>query len=48
MTGSNQPAIMRRGAAGLREALAARVVVADGAMGTMLQGSDATLEDFGG
>ena len=48
MTGSNQPAIMRRGAAGLREALAARVVVADGAMGTMLQGSDATLDDFEG
>src|SRR5262252_9825281 len=48
MTGSNQPARMRRGAAGLREALADRVVIADGAMGTMLQGSDATLEDFSG
>ncbi|MGW9453873.1 methionine synthase [Streptomyces sp. NPDC055632] len=33
-------------AAALREALAARVVVADGAMGTMLQAQDPTLEDF--
>ncbi len=32
--------------AALREALAARVVVADGAMGTMLQAQDPTLEDF--
>jgi 5-methyltetrahydrofolate--homocysteine methyltransferase len=32
----------------LRGALAARVVIADGAMGTMLQESDATLEDFDG
>jgi len=32
----------------LRAALAERVVVADGAMGTMLQGSDATGEDFAG
>ncbi|WP_190181094.1 homocysteine S-methyltransferase family protein, partial [Streptomyces naganishii] len=30
----------------LREALATRVVVADGAMGTMLQAQDPTLEDF--
>lgn len=30
----------------LREALANRVVVADGAMGTMLQAQDPTLEDF--
>ncbi|MFD5553300.1 methionine synthase [Streptomyces sp. NPDC127068] len=30
----------------LREALASRVVVADGAMGTMLQAQDPTLEDF--
>ncbi|MGW0608738.1 homocysteine S-methyltransferase family protein, partial [Streptomyces sp. NPDC002640] len=29
-----------------REALASRVVVADGAMGTMLQAQDPTLEDF--
>ncbi len=35
-------------AAGLRRALAERVVVADGAMGTMLQASDATADDFGG
>ncbi|WP_326751833.1 methionine synthase [Streptomyces hirsutus] len=32
--------------AALREALATRVVVADGAMGTMLQAHDPTLEDF--
>ncbi|MBV9793604.1 MAG: methionine synthase [Actinobacteria bacterium] len=32
----------------LRSALAARVVVADGAMGTMLQASDASLDDFDG
>src|SRR5271165_5710589 len=32
----------------LRTALTERVVVADGAMGTMLQASDATLEDFDG
>src|SRR6266567_2806599 len=32
----------------LRAALAERVVVADGAMGTMLQASDATVEDFAG
>src|SRR6202451_4547855 len=30
----------------LRSALAERVVVADGAMGTMLQASDATIDDF--
>ncbi|MEX2985117.1 methionine synthase [Streptomyces sp. C36] len=33
-------------AAQLREALATRVVVADGAMGTMLQAQDPSLEDF--
>ncbi|MFF3875080.1 methionine synthase [Streptomyces sp. NPDC001978] len=33
-------------AAALREAFAARVVVADGAMGTMLQAQDPTLDDF--
>lgn len=32
----------------LREAFATRVVVADGAMGTMLQAQDPTLEDFQG
>ncbi|MFI0927413.1 methionine synthase [Streptomyces sp. NPDC021012] len=36
----------RNRAATLREALASRVVVADGAMGTMLQAQDPTLEDF--
>jgi 5-methyltetrahydrofolate--homocysteine methyltransferase len=35
-------------AAALRAALASRVVIADGAMGTMLQASDATPEDFEG
>ncbi|MFF9410568.1 homocysteine S-methyltransferase family protein, partial [Streptomyces anandii] len=34
------------GPAGLRAALAARVVVADGAMGTMLQAQDPSLDDF--
>lgn len=32
----------------MRSALAERVVVADGAMGTMLQASDATAADFRG
>jgi methionine synthase I (cobalamin-dependent) len=32
----------------LRTAMTERVVVADGAMGSMLQGSDATLDDFDG
>ncbi len=36
----------RSRAEALREALATRVVVADGAMGTMLQAQDPTLEDF--
>ncbi|MFE1271113.1 homocysteine S-methyltransferase family protein, partial [Streptomyces sp. NPDC058758] len=36
----------RSRAAALREALASRVVVADGAMGTMLQAQDPSLEDF--
>src|SRR6202167_1500827 len=34
--------------AALRSALAARVVISDGAMGTMIQASDATLDDFEG
>jgi 5-methyltetrahydrofolate--homocysteine methyltransferase len=38
----------RTRAEALREALATRVVVADGAMGTMLQAQDPTLEDFQG
>uniref|UniRef100_A0AAU2AB60 Methionine synthase n=1 Tax=Streptomyces sp. NBC_00093 TaxID=2975649 RepID=A0AAU2AB60_9ACTN len=37
---------MRESSRTLREALATRVVVADGAMGTMLQAQDPTLEDF--
>ena len=32
----------------LRKALASRVVIADGAMGTMLQAADPSLEDFQG
>src|SRR6202050_3464729 len=32
----------------LRTALTQRVVVADGAIGTMLQASDATIDDFAG
>jgi 5-methyltetrahydrofolate--homocysteine methyltransferase len=43
---ATQKAIERAGA--LRCALAERVVVADGAMGTMLQASDATADDFAG
>jgi 5-methyltetrahydrofolate--homocysteine methyltransferase len=35
-------------AAALREALATRVVVADGAMGTMLQAQDPSMDDFEG
>jgi methionine synthase I (cobalamin-dependent) len=35
-------------AAALRSALASRVVISDGAMGTMIQASDATLDDFEG
>ncbi|MEV7417255.1 methionine synthase [Streptomyces sp. NPDC089919] len=42
----NPPADTQTRADALREALAARVVVADGAMGTMLQAQDPTLEDF--
>ncbi len=38
----------RPGAAALRAALSERVVVADGAMGTMLQGHAPTLDDFAG
>lgn len=43
---SSGPAEGRRRTEALREALATRVVVADGAMGTMLQAQDPTLEDF--
>ena len=44
MSDSRQP----RGRGSLREALATRVVVADGAMGTMLQAHDLGLDDFEG
>lgn len=43
---SSELAENRTRIADLREALAERVVVADGAMGTMLQAQDPTLEDF--
>ena len=36
------------GPAALRAALGERVVIADGAMGSMLQGSAATIDDFAG
>lgn len=39
-------AVQQARATALREALASRVVVADGAMGTMLQAQNPTLEDF--
>ncbi|WP_405788310.1 methionine synthase [Streptomyces sp. NBC_00029] len=42
----NLPADTQTRADALREALATRVVVADGAMGTMLQAQDPTMEDF--
>src|SRR5499427_10458642 len=44
----NPPAGAGGPAESLRAALARRVVVADGAMGTMLQASAATLSDFDG
>ncbi|MEU5051047.1 methionine synthase [Streptomyces sp. NPDC021096] len=43
---SHTPSTLSARAAQLREALATRVVVADGAMGTMLQAQDPSLEDF--
>ncbi|MFF8806604.1 methionine synthase [Streptomyces omiyaensis] len=49
MASSPSPSVSadsRSRAAALREALATRVVVADGAMGTMLQAQDPSLEDF--
>ncbi|MEU8837506.1 methionine synthase [Streptomyces roseus] len=42
----NPPADTQTRADALREALANRVVVADGAMGTMLQAQDPSMEDF--
>ncbi|AXK32226.1 methionine synthase [Streptomyces armeniacus] len=47
MASSSTPSSARNPRAdALREALASRVVVADGAMGTMLQEQDPTMEDF--
>ncbi|MEN3584561.1 methionine synthase [Streptomyces sp. ZYX-F-203] len=43
---STPPADLPARVAALREALATRVVVADGAMGTMLQAQNPSLEDF--
>ncbi|WP_151476693.1 methionine synthase [Streptomyces albicerus] len=43
---SSVPGYSRTRTDALREALATRVVVADGAMGTMLQAQDPTMEDF--
>ncbi|MFI0722001.1 methionine synthase [Streptomyces sp. NPDC021224] len=43
---SAAPAASNARAAALREALASRIVVADGAMGTMLQAQEPTLDDF--
>jgi 5-methyltetrahydrofolate--homocysteine methyltransferase len=45
-TASAAPAASTARATALREALASRVVVADGAMGTMLQAQEPTLDDF--
>ncbi|MHC5700362.1 methionine synthase [Streptomyces tirandamycinicus] len=44
--GSGTPQDSRTRSEALRHALATRVVVADGAMGTMLQAQDPSLEDF--
>lgn len=48
MSSPAQPLSQAQRAAALREALASRVVVADGAMGTMLQDQDPSLDDFEG
>ncbi|GAA2809459.1 methionine synthase [Streptomyces showdoensis] len=45
-TSSAAPATAAQRADALREAFASRVVVSDGAMGTMLQAQDPSLEDF--
>src|ERR1700735_1481469 len=42
------PPATAAGAAALRAALSERVIIADGAMGSMLQVSEATLDDFDG
>jgi 5-methyltetrahydrofolate--homocysteine methyltransferase len=48
MSASDADPAEPHGGNALRAALAARVVVADGAMGTMLQASEAVLDDFAG
>ncbi|MEU6173531.1 methionine synthase [Streptantibioticus parmotrematis] len=48
MASPSQQTAQQSRAAALREALATRVVVADGAMGTMLQAQDPSLDDFQG
>jgi 5-methyltetrahydrofolate--homocysteine methyltransferase len=48
MNAPETDAAKRHGGGALRSALASRVLVADGAMGTMLQASDAVLDDFQG
>jgi 5-methyltetrahydrofolate--homocysteine methyltransferase len=48
MSAPEEDTAARHGGAGLRTALGGRVLVADGAMGTMLQASDAVLDDFAG
>ncbi|MBV9024056.1 MAG: methionine synthase [Streptomycetaceae bacterium] len=48
MASPSQQTVQQSRAAALREALASRVVVADGAMGTMIQAQDPSLEDFEG
>src|SRR5260370_40921138 len=45
---SSAPDPPRQPRQALRAALAERVVIADGAMGSVLQGSAATLDDFAG
>ncbi|TJZ43552.1 methionine synthase [Streptomyces piniterrae] len=46
MPSSTSPSRVESRGESLREALASRVVVADGAMGTMLQAQDPSMEDF--
>jgi 5-methyltetrahydrofolate--homocysteine methyltransferase len=46
--GGHPPGTVEERAGALRSALAERVVIADGAMGTMLQASEATADDFAG
>ena len=48
MSASKSSLATNRPAGSLRKALASRVVIADGAMGTMIQSSNPTLEEFQG